>query len=136
MTATQLPDVYRIGGVLYLHGSNGTVFGMADYWRGNQMTYELDTEMNMPVYVIRGGPEPEPIPFHVWGPYDLLAHEYADDGPRHSWRLYRLVGAPPIRLNDDGEWTWVPIELDTPERRERRSRQGHSANYEVLEEPK
>jgi hypothetical protein len=132
MTATQLPDVYRLGGVLYLNNSNGTVWGMV-----KNMKYELDHEMNSVVYVIRGGPEPEPIPFHVWSRNDLWAHEYADGGPRHSWRLYRLVGAPPLRKTAESpEGTWVPEQLDTPEHRERRARQGHSANYEVWEESK
>jgi len=94
-----------------------------------------DTQMPFSVYTIRGGPCPAVVPHHVWTKWNI-PYKY-DDKADWSWQLFRLEGAGPLRHTEatDPAGTWVPEELDTPERRARRARQGNSGltNYEVYE---
>lgn len=104
-----------------------------------QAERQRDTVMPFAVYSIRGGPEPEAVPDHYWLRWSSLDHEITGRGSPHIWRLYRFEGAPPHRQTPETfpSGTWVPKELDTPQRRARRARQGNSGltNYEVWEEP-
>lgn len=99
---------------------------------------EYDRDVWFAVYTIRGGPEPKAIPHHKWHREEVDPVLCWDEHPLWKWQLYRLRGAPPFRRTEKcWNGTWVPAELDTPDRWARRASQGNSGltNYEIYVEP-